>query len=67
MEKKKLIRELTSYNKGKALISKTSLRMWLGYGESKVADFVSGLPSLDGKYFVVDVADRIIERSIVKW
>lgn len=63
MNKKSLIHILKENNNGKILISQYALRMKLGIGQNKAADLVSGLQSFEGKYFIEDVAERLLERS----
>jgi hypothetical protein len=67
MTTKQLEKALIEFNKGKRLISATSVRMWLGIGQNKATDLLTGLETFDNKFFVLDVAERIAERSVVKW
>jgi len=66
MTPKTIERNLLDHNSGKAFISITCVRMWLGIGQNKAEDLLEGLHTLDGKYFIPDVANRICERSAVK-
>lgn len=63
MEKKILISSLKETAKS-SFISETKMRTWLGLGQGKTRDFLAGLEKVEGKYFIPDVADRVLERSI---
>lgn len=68
MDKKTLKRQLTSYAKGAAVISTRRIEDFLGLGHNKTAELLKGLEAVDvgnaKKYFISDVAERIIERSV---
>lgn len=67
MDKQTLKRELSGCAKNSAVITNCRLRTFLGCGTDLAADILAGLeyiPCGDGskKYFISDVAERIMER-----
>lgn len=68
MDKKTLVRRLTSFCNGAEMITPEKVKMFTGLGRNRVMDTLEGLDFLmsDGgvrHYFIPDVAERIMERS----
>lgn len=63
MEKKILIRSLRETSGGSDFITERKMRTYFGLGQNKTRDFLAGLEKVEGKYFIPDVAERILERS----
>lgn len=68
MDKKTLKRNLQQHANGAAVISRLQLEKFLGIGGDKAAKFLDGLEMVEvgqrRKYFIDDVAERILERTI---
>lgn len=68
MDKQKLTRELQACAKGAWTISPRKIREFTGYGDAKVAELLKGLDRLKDdngeKFFISDVAERIMERTV---
>lgn len=68
MDKKRLKRELSQYAKDAAMISPRKIRQYTGYGDAKVCELLRGLDRLKDdngeKFFISDVAERILERTV---
>lgn len=67
MEKRTVISEMKSFNNGSSYITIGKLAKHLGKSKEFVANLVEGLDKLPGekngtKYFVPDVAGRIMDR-----
>ena len=61
MEKKKLIARMKEHTNNACFISKKELAEALGYESvNSVSKFVYGLPKVNKRYFIDDVADSII-------
>ena len=68
MDKKQLKRDLSQCANNASMISPRKVREYMGLGNAKVAELLNGLDrTKDGngeKFFITDVADRILERTI---
>ena len=62
MEKRTIISEMKKDTKGAAFISMTTLSRHLGRGKAYAKEMVAGLDMVDNKYFIPDVAGRIMDR-----
>lgn len=60
MNKKELINDMKQYC-GAGFISKTQLASYMGYKSSNsVTPYLHGLLSIDRRYFIPEVADRLL-------
>lgn len=68
MDKKLLKRNLQRQANGASVISRLQLEKFLGLGSEKTASLFEGLEMIEvgqrRKYFIDDVAERILERTI---
>lgn len=62
MERRDLIYEMKKDAKGASFISINALSKHLGKGHAYAEDVVSGLDKVGGKFFIPDVATRIMDR-----
>lgn len=70
MDKRSIERKMTTHVKGAMFISRLQIEKFMGYGRAKTQKLLEGLEviEMDGrrKYFIPDVCQRIMERSIRK-
>ena len=68
MDKKQLKLELSRYANNSAMISPRKVREFTGFGSAKVSELLQGLDRIKDdngeKFFITDVAERIMERTV---
>ena len=68
MDKKQLKLELSRCSNNASMISPRKVREYTGLGNNKVAELLKGLDRIKDsngeKYFITDVAERILERTV---
>lgn len=67
MTEREIRDSLLEANKGRAFVSARIVRDWLGVGHNTSVELLQGLESVEGKFFIPDVARQIVKKAAVKW